>query len=429
MSVCVGRRMTRTNELFLLLRWCVVLVCLFADNRKKKSDTPFSFLLSYLCCCFIIKGHQETVSLSFLTLSTSLFVVRAFPLTLIHSHNHFTWFPILLKVPSFSPSLTSTLDRIHTYLHTPTDTPTLAQTNLSLSLSLHSLHIFTPLPPELLKYFSYKKAMIDTSSLETADVDHASLYSNGAQKEEIAIEQLNNNPSQSTLDVSKAEKAEKTSSKVESGGKILDYPEGGFGWLVVLASFVVNFWTFGPNIVWGVHQEYHLKAETFPGVDAAQLSWVGSIGTAAMFISGPFVAPMTRFLGLRAVVAIGILVCSAGLIAASFATELWHLYLSQVSELSLVISTLFKFTEEWVCDSFGRNIKKNSADAHVLTFLRSHPRRDSCLAQVEVSCLVHSSFFLHHRSPRAVVLQPWMMPLKGWRLFIFFNLRKCLSIF
>lgn len=198
--------------------------------------------------------------------------------------------------------------------------------------------------------------MIDTSSLETADVDHASLYSNGAQKEELAIEQLNNNPSQSTLDVSKAEKAEKTSSKVESGGKILDYPEGGFGWLVVLASFVVNFWTFGPNIVWGVHQEYHLKAETFPGVDAAQLSWVGSIGTAAMFISGPFVAPMTRFLGLRAVVAIGILVCSAGLIAASFATELWHLYLSQVSELSLVISTLFKFTEEWVCDSFGRNI-------------------------------------------------------------------------
>ncbi|KAF9370538.1 hypothetical protein CPB97_002669, partial [Podila verticillata] len=187
--------------------------------------------------------------------------------------------------------------------------------------------------------------MIDTSSLETAADDHASLHSNGAQKEEIVIEQLNNthnnnatiinpnnNPSQSTLDVSKAEKAEmteKTSSKVESGGKILDYPEGGFGWLVVLASFVVNFWTFGPNITWGVHQEYHIKAETFPGVAAAQLSWVGSIGTAAMFISGPFVAPMTRFLGLRAVVAIGIFVCSAGLIAASFATELWHLYLSQ----------------------------------------------------------------------------------------------------
>ncbi|KAG0327444.1 hypothetical protein BG000_000961 [Podila horticola] len=191
--------------------------------------------------------------------------------------------------------------------------------------------------------------MIDTSSLETAADDHASLYSNGAQKEEIpysnaaqkevVIEQLNNshnnntiipndNPSQSTLDVSKSEKAEK-SSKVESGGKILDYPEGGFGWLVVLASFVVNFWTFGPNIVWGVHQEYHLQSQTFPGVVSTQLSWVGSIGTAAMFISGPFVAPMTRFLGLRAVVAIGILVCSAGLIAASFATELWHLYLSQ----------------------------------------------------------------------------------------------------
>lgn len=236
--------------------------------------------------------------------------------------------------------------------------------------------------------------MIDTSSLETAADDHASLYSNGAQKEEVVIEKLNNNhnntiipndnPSQSTLDVSKTEKAEK-SSKVESGGKILDYPEGGFGWLVVLASFVVNFWTFGPNIVWGVHQEYHLKAQTFPGVVSTQLSWVGSIGTAAMFISGPFVAPMTRFLGLRAVVAIGILVCSAGLIAASFATELWHLYLSQVSHYLQIYRNVF---------CVGVTIQ-NFVDAQVLTFFRSHPCtactcRDFCLAQVEVSYLLSS---------------------------------------
>ncbi|KAF8941404.1 hypothetical protein BGZ58_009487 [Dissophora ornata] len=112
-------------------------------------------------------------------------------------------------------------------------------------------------------------------------------------------------------------------------GKLLDYPEGGFGWLVVLASFVVNFWSFGPNITFGVYQAHLLKAGTFPGALATDISWVGSIGTAAMFIPGPFVAPMTRFLGLRAVVAIGIILASLGFITASFATQLWHLYMTQ----------------------------------------------------------------------------------------------------
>ncbi|KAF9082826.1 hypothetical protein BGX27_004380, partial [Mortierella sp. AM989] len=112
-------------------------------------------------------------------------------------------------------------------------------------------------------------------------------------------------------------------------GKLIDYPEGGFGWLVVLASFVVNFWAFAPNMTFGVYQQYFLASNTFPGIPATQISWVGSIGTAAMFIPGPFVAPMTRFLGLRAVVAIGIVVASLGLITASFATQLWHLYITQ----------------------------------------------------------------------------------------------------
>ncbi|KAF9916439.1 hypothetical protein BX616_003758 [Lobosporangium transversale] len=112
-------------------------------------------------------------------------------------------------------------------------------------------------------------------------------------------------------------------------GKLLDYPEGGFGWLVVLASFVVNFWAFAPNITFGVYQAHFLKENTFPGAVATQISWVGSIGTAAMFLPGPFVAPMTRRIGLRAVVAVGIAIASLGFILASFATQLWHLYLTQ----------------------------------------------------------------------------------------------------
>jgi hypothetical protein len=112
-------------------------------------------------------------------------------------------------------------------------------------------------------------------------------------------------------------------------GRIVSYPEGGFGWLVVLASFVVNFWAFAPNITFGVYQAYFLQDNTFPGALPTEISWVGSIGTAAMFIPGPFVAPLTHLLGLKAVVAIGIALASLGLILASFFTQLWHLYLTQ----------------------------------------------------------------------------------------------------
>ncbi|KAF9126275.1 hypothetical protein BGW39_006747 [Mortierella sp. 14UC] len=112
-------------------------------------------------------------------------------------------------------------------------------------------------------------------------------------------------------------------------GRIVNYPEGGFGWLVVLASFVVNFWAFAPNITFGVYQAYFLQANTFPGALPTDISWVGSLGTAAMFIPGPFVAPLTRLLGLKAVVALGILMASLGLILASFFTQLWHLYITQ----------------------------------------------------------------------------------------------------
>ncbi|KAI8602965.1 major facilitator superfamily domain-containing protein [Dissophora ornata] len=112
-------------------------------------------------------------------------------------------------------------------------------------------------------------------------------------------------------------------------GKLLDYPEGGFGWLVVLSSFVVNFWAFGSNTTFGIYQAYFLKANTFPGAVATDISWVGSIATAAMYVPGPFVASMIRFLGLRVVVASGIILAASGFIGASFATQLWHLYLTQ----------------------------------------------------------------------------------------------------
>ncbi|KAF9912737.1 hypothetical protein EC991_009473 [Linnemannia zychae] len=159
--------------------------------------------------------------------------------------------------------------------------------------------------PTHVDYEEYKEGKIDVSG-------STNIHPNNKIEEQLEDGVLDNSDNASIID-----------------GRIVNYPEGGFGWLVVLASFVVNFWAFAPNITFGVYQAYFLQAGTFPGALPTDISWVGSIGTAAMFIPGPFVAPLTRALGLKAVVAIGILLASLGLILASFFTQLWHLYLTQ----------------------------------------------------------------------------------------------------
>jgi hypothetical protein len=166
--------------------------------------------------------------------------------------------------------------------------------------------------PTQVDYEEYKDGSNKVFSGSKKSSDSTNIHPNNKAEEQLEDGVLENSDNASIID-----------------GRIVNYPEGGFGWLVVLASFVINFWAFAPNITFGVYQAYFLREQTFPGALPTDISWVGSIGTAAMFIPGPFVAPLTRLLGLKAVVAIGILMASLGLIAASFFTQLWHLYITQ----------------------------------------------------------------------------------------------------
>jgi len=108
-----------------------------------------------------------------------------------------------------------------------------------------------------------------------------------------------------------------------------DFPEGGFGWLVVLASFVIYFWTFGLNSTFGVFQAHFLRIGAFNHATEAELSWVGSMAAGMVYLPGPFINTLIRHLGLYTLVIVGTLSCSLGFILASFATQLWQLYLTQ----------------------------------------------------------------------------------------------------
>ncbi|KAF9360673.1 hypothetical protein BGX26_008176 [Mortierella sp. AD094] len=104
-------------------------------------------------------------------------------------------------------------------------------------------------------------------------------------------------------------------------------PDGGYGWVVVGACFLNNFTMLGIMFSWGIFQQLY-KTEIFPGQVSA-VSWIGTSAFGCMYILGGFCSLFAARIGYRKMIFAGSIFVSGGLIAASFATEVWHLYLSQ----------------------------------------------------------------------------------------------------
>lgn len=101
------------------------------------------------------------------------------------------------------------------------------------------------------------------------------------------------------------------------------------GWLVVVGAFLVNFCVFGITFSWGIFQDLYIQ-EIYAGqTDSFRVSFVGTLGSACIISTGLLVAPIVQRFGFRITMAIGTVLCPLGLILASFANELWQVYLSQ----------------------------------------------------------------------------------------------------
>ncbi|RKP09409.1 major facilitator superfamily domain-containing protein, partial [Thamnocephalis sphaerospora] len=85
------------------------------------------------------------------------------------------------------------------------------------------------------------------------------------------------------------------------------FPEGGYGWLVVLSTFLVNFVVFGYAFTWGVYQALYL-ADVYKGqITTFQLTFL---------------------LGFRLLMCAGAILQPLGLLLASWAHSPWQLYLT-----------------------------------------------------------------------------------------------------
>ncbi len=97
-----------------------------------------------------------------------------------------------------------------------------------------------------------------------------------------------------------------------------------YGWVVVGAAFTVMFLGFGVAYSFGAF--FKALQDEF-AADRADISFVFSLSIFLMFLVGAVAGPAADRFGPRRVIAAGMVLIGVGLVAASRATALWHLYL------------------------------------------------------------------------------------------------------
>ncbi|AOW06408.1 major facilitator superfamily domain-containing protein [Yarrowia lipolytica] len=118
-------------------------------------------------------------------------------------------------------------------------------------------------------------------------------------------------------------------------------PDGGYGWVCVACTMGVCGTGWGLNSAYGIFLAHYLSYDVFPGATPLDYAYIGGIGIGAGLLAAPVANLAIRNLGLKPSLLIGTFLQLAGCIVASFATHIWHLYVSQGLLMGLAIIFLF----------------------------------------------------------------------------------------
>lgn len=120
-----------------------------------------------------------------------------------------------------------------------------------------------------------------------------------------------------------------TSTQANVSERIDVPPDGRYGWVVTACVFFINAHTWGVNSAWGVFLAHFLSRSTFEGASHLQYALIGGLSISQALLVSTLVAKANEKLGIRFSLVLGTLLVSASLLAASYATKVWHLFLSQ----------------------------------------------------------------------------------------------------
>lgn len=106
-------------------------------------------------------------------------------------------------------------------------------------------------------------------------------------------------------------------------------PNGGYGWVCTACVSIINGHTWGLNSSYGVFLAHYLAEDVFPGATALEYAFVGSLSVSCAFAVSPLATIATRELGTKPTMLFGVVAEAASLILAGWATQIWHLFLTQ----------------------------------------------------------------------------------------------------
>ncbi|CAG8958889.1 hypothetical protein HYFRA_00012886 [Hymenoscyphus fraxineus] len=118
-------------------------------------------------------------------------------------------------------------------------------------------------------------------------------------------------------------------------------PDGGYGWVCVACIFLINAHTWGVNSSYGVFLAHYLEANTFPGATPLHYAFVGGLSISMAFVLAPLATFTTRKFGTKTALFVGVTFEMIGLLGASWATEIWHLFLTQGLAFGFGLGFLF----------------------------------------------------------------------------------------
>ncbi|KAI8094764.1 major facilitator superfamily domain-containing protein [Thamnidium elegans] len=107
--------------------------------------------------------------------------------------------------------------------------------------------------------------------------------------------------------------------------KATEVIDGGYGWLVVLGTFMVQITSFG---IMQDHYDLTMFRDSVPN-SQFQLSFVGTILEICVNLMGPLAQIIASRFGSTTVLILGTLMSTLGLELAGFSYQIWHLYLTQ----------------------------------------------------------------------------------------------------
>lgn len=102
-------------------------------------------------------------------------------------------------------------------------------------------------------------------------------------------------------------------------------PDGGWGWVVVFASFIVNLIADGITFSFGV---IYVEFLNYFGEGKGKTAWIGSLFMAMPLLSGPVASFLTDRYGCRKVTIAGSILACIGFVISSFSTSMEMLFLT-----------------------------------------------------------------------------------------------------